>query len=54
LAEGKRDQEVVAKLSQAAAAAMKWAAGNGVAFDHGKTEAALFWRRKRKGTETSA
>jgi len=33
---------------------MEWAAGNGVAFDHGKTEAALFWRKKRKETETEA
>jgi hypothetical protein len=53
-AEGKGDQEVAAKLSQAAAVAMEWATGNGVAFDHGKTEAALFWRKKRKGTATSA
>jgi len=53
-AEGKRDQEVATKLSQAAAVAMEWTVGNGVAFDHGKTEAALFWRKKRKETETSA
>jgi len=33
---------------------MEWAAGNRVAFDHGKTEAVLFWRKKRKGMETSA
>jgi len=33
---------------------MEWVAGNRVAFDHGKIEAPLFWRKKRKGTETSA
>jgi len=29
-----------------AAASIDWAASNGVAFDHGKTEAAIFRRRK--------
>jgi len=52
--EGKNADEVAGKLTQAAAAAIEWAGRNGVAFDHGKTEAALFWRRKRKGTLTAA
>ena len=42
------------KLSLAAAAAIDWAGKNGVAFDHGKTEAAIFWWKKRKGTQTEA
>jgi hypothetical protein len=33
---------VVAKLAEAAAASLDWAKDNGVAFEHGKTEAALF------------
>jgi len=37
-------------LSKAAAASIAWAAENGVAFDQGKTEAALF-RRKKKRSE---
>jgi len=45
-AEGKDDEEVAAKLSEAAAAAIEWAAGNGVAFDPGKTEAALFHKKR--------
>jgi len=51
-AEGKNVDEVVDKLSQAAAAAMEWAGKNGVAFDRGKTEAAIFCRKKRKETLT--
>ena len=46
-AEGADDREVPAKLTAAAAASIARAAGNGVAFDHGKTEAAFF----RKGGE---
>jgi len=53
-AEGKNADEVAGKLTQAAAAAIEWAGRNGVAFDHRKTEAALFWRRKRNGTLTAA
>ena len=53
-AEGKDAVEVSDKLSLAAAAALEWGGRNGVAFDHGKTEAALFWKRKRKGTATLA
>ena len=52
-AEGKDDEEVTAKLSGAAAAAIEWAGRNGVTFDHGKTEAAMFWRKK-KGAEAAA
>ena len=44
---------MAAKLSQAAAAAIEWAKNNGVAFDNGKTEAAMFWRKK-KGTMAAA
>jgi len=47
-AEGAVAGKVVAKLSAAVAASMEWAAKNGVAFDHGKTEAALFQKGKRK------
>jgi hypothetical protein len=39
---GKDQEEVAAKLAEAAAASPDWAEDNGVAFDHGKTEAALF------------
>ena len=53
LAEGKGEEEVAAKLSEAAAAAMEWGKNNGVAFGEGKTEAAMFWR-KTKGTEAKA
>ena len=53
-AEGKNAEEVANKLSLVAAAAIEWAGKNGVAFDHGKTEAAIFWRKKRKGTQTEA
>jgi len=53
LAEGKGEEEVAAKLSEAAVAAMELGKNNGVAFDQGKTEAAMFWR-KRKGTEAKA
>ena len=52
-AEGRNDKEVAAKLSQAAAAAIEWAGKNGVAFDRGKTEAAMFWRKK-KGTAAAS
>ena len=47
-------EEVAGKLSLAATVAIEWAGKNGVAFDHGKTEAAIFWRKKRKGTQTEA
>jgi hypothetical protein len=43
---------VAAKLSEAAAASLDWASGNGVAFDHGKTEAALFCGKKGDPTAT--
>ena len=52
-ADGKDDEVGAAKLSEAATASMVWAAQNGVAFDHGKTEAAIFWR-KRKAAEAKA
>jgi len=52
-AEGRNEKEVAAKLSQAAAAAIEWAGQNGVAFDRGKTEAAMFWQKK-KGTVAAA
>jgi len=52
--EGKNAEEVANKLSLVAAAAIEWAGKNGMAFDHGKTEAAIFWRKNRKGTRTEA
>jgi len=45
-AEGKNDEEVAAKLSGAAAAAAAWADRNGVTFDQGKTEVALFHKKR--------
>jgi len=45
-AEGTDDEAAAAKLSEAAAASHDWAASNGMAFDHGKSEAALFRERK--------
>ena len=51
-AEGKNDEEVTAKLSEAATAAAEWAARNGVAFDQGKTEAAIF-HKKRTAPKTA-
>jgi len=47
-AEGANATEVAAKLSGAVTASMGWAAENGVAFDHGKMEVALFQKNKRK------
>ena len=44
--EGADDEAVAAKLSEAAAASIDWAARNGVAFDHGRAEAAIFRRKK--------
>jgi len=52
--EGKNAEEVAGKLSLAAAMSIEWAEKNGVAFDHGKTEAAMFWWKKRKGSQTEA
>jgi len=46
------DEEVAAKLWPAAAASIEWAARSGVAFDHGKTEAALFHRKKSTSKAT--
>lgn len=38
-----KDEEVVgAKLTETATAFIKWTAKNGLVFDHGKTEAAIF------------
>lgn len=45
-AEGADDSEVVAKLTAAATVALVWTANNGVAFNHSKTEAALYQREK--------
>ena len=47
---GKDDREVAGKLSAAAKVAVEWAEGNRVSFDHGKTEAALFYRSRKKRT----
>jgi len=51
-AEGADDREVAAKLTAAAAASIERAAGNGVAFHHGKTEAAFFWKGGEEGVGT--
>ena len=51
-ADGEDEEKVAANLSGAAAAAIDWAANNGVAFDHGKTEAAIFHRKKSTPTAT--
>ena len=51
-AEGKDDKEVAAKLSEAATAAAGWAARNGVAFDQGKTEAAIFHKKRAASKAT--
>ena len=46
-AKGRNDGEVAEKLSEAAAVAIEWGRSNGAAFDQGKTEAAMFWRKKK-------
>jgi len=51
-AEGADSRAVAAKLSTAAAASIEWAAENGVAFDYGKTEAALFHKMRTASTAT--
>lgn len=51
---GKDGKAVAAMLTRAAAAFIDWAASNGVAFDHEKTEAAVFLRRKTPPTEVWA
>jgi len=51
-ADGKDDKSVAEMLSAAARASIEWAAGNGVVFDHGKTEAALFHRKRKTPTAT--
>jgi len=51
--DGADDEAVAAKLSEAAAASIDWAARNGVAFDHGKTEAAVFRGEKTTPTATA-
>ena len=51
-AEGRDDEVVAANLAAAATAAFKWAVENGVAFDHSKTEAALFHRKRSTPSAT--
>ena len=53
-ADGADSTAVAAKLSAAAAAAIGWAAENGVAFDSGKTEAALFHKKRSAPRATVA
>jgi len=53
-AEGKDDEEVAGKLSEAAAAATEWAARSGIAFDHDKMEAALFHKKRTAPKATVA
>ena len=38
---------MASKLAEAATASIQWAGANGVAFDHGKTEAAIFWKKRK-------
>jgi hypothetical protein len=45
-ADGKGDQGVAVKLTEAVAASLEWVADNSVAFGQGKTEAALFHRKR--------
>jgi len=47
---GKMEKEVARSLERAAEASLTWAANNGIAFDHGKTEAALFRRKQSPPT----
>jgi hypothetical protein len=49
---GKDQKEVATKLAEAAAASLDWAKDNGVAFDSGKTEAALFRKSRAAPTAT--
>jgi hypothetical protein len=51
-ARGKNEEEVATKLAEAAAVSLDWAKDNGVAFDHGKTEAALFRKSRAVPTAT--
>jgi hypothetical protein len=44
-AEGGEEQEVADKLADAAKVAIEWAGNSGIAFDEGKTEAALFGQK---------
>jgi hypothetical protein len=53
VAEEKDDQEVAVKLPEFAAPALEWAADNGVAFDHGKTGAAYFHRKRSAPAATN-
>ena len=46
-AQAGNEEEIAAKLAGAAAAALNWAKDNGVAFDQGKTEAALQEEKQR-------
>lgn len=50
--EGKTEEEVAEKLTETSRVACEWASRNGVIFDHGKTEAMLFSRRRRSPTAT--
>jgi len=53
-ADGADSTAVAAKLSAAAAAAIGWAVENGVAFDSGKTEAAMFHKKRSAPRATVA
>ena len=52
-AEGKADKEVAEKLGKASEAAVAWGGKNGVTFDHGKSEAVLFSRKRKMPTGTT-
>jgi len=51
-AEGATDEEVAGRLSRVGEVAIEWAARNGVVFDHDKSEAMLFSRKRRVPTAT--
>jgi len=51
-AEGKNDKEVAEKLAKASKAAVAWGEENGITFDHDKSEAVLFSRRRKAANET--
>jgi len=50
--EGKTEEEVTNKLSNASEVACRWGDKNGVTFDHNKSEAILFSRKRKAPTAT--
>jgi len=50
--DGKNQQEVAEKLADASKVAVLWGEENGIVFDHGKSEAVLFSRRRKATNKT--